>query len=75
MNSQDLINELKWRGLISQTSGNLNELLQNPTTFYLGIDPTADSLGVHHIVGLMVSKILQNTGISQSYLSEVQLVR
>ena len=51
MNSQDLINELKWRGLISQTSGNLNELLQNPTTFYLGIDPTADSLGVHHIVG------------------------
>lgn len=62
MNSQDLINELKWRGLISQTSGNLNELLQNPTTFYLGIDPTADSLGVHHIVGLMVSKILQKYG-------------
>lgn len=57
-----ILDELKWRGLISQTSGNLAELLQSPTTFYLGIDPTADSLGVHHIIGLMVSKVLQRYG-------------
>ena len=58
----NLLDELKWRGLISQTSGNLKELLSRPTTFYLGIDPTADSLGIHHIIGLMVSKILQRYG-------------
>lgn len=58
----NLLDELKWRGLISQTSGNLKDLFRNPTTFYLGIDPTADSLGIHHIVGLMVSKILQRYG-------------
>lgn len=58
----NLLEELKWRGLISQTSGNLKELLNHPTTFYLGIDPTADSLGIHHIIGLMVSKILQRYG-------------
>ena len=58
----NLLDELKWRGLISQTSGNLKELLSHPTTFYLGIDPTADSLGIHHIIGLMVSKILQRYG-------------
>ena len=58
----NLIDELKWRGLISQTSGNLKELFSTPTTFYLGIDSTADSLGVHHIIGLMVSKIMQKYG-------------
>lgn len=58
----EILDELKWRGFISQTSGNLVELFSNPITFYLGIDPTADSLGVHHIVGLMASKILQRYG-------------
>jgi len=57
-----LIEELTKRGLISQTSGNLNELLSKPTTFYIGLDPTSDSLGVHHLVGLMTAKILQKYG-------------
>ena len=57
-----LIEELKARGLMSQTFGNLEECLNKPTTFYIGLDPTSDSLGVHHMVGLMVSKIMQKYG-------------
>ena len=57
-----LIKELKERGLYSQTFGNLEECFSKPTTFYLGLDPTADSLGVHHMVGLMVAKIMQQYG-------------
>lgn len=57
-----LIKELKERGLISQTFGNLEECFNKPTTFYLGLDPTSDSLGVHHMVGLIVAKIMQQYG-------------
>ena len=57
-----LIKELKERGLISQTFGNLEECFSKPTTFYLGLDPTSDSLGVHHMVGLVVAKIMQQYG-------------
>ena len=57
-----LIKELKERGLISQTFGNLEECLNKPTTFYIGMDPTSDSLGVHHMIGLITSKLLQQYG-------------
>ena len=57
-----LIKELKERGLMAQTFGNLEECFSKPTTFYLGLDPTSDSLGVHHMVGLMVAKIMQKYG-------------
>ena len=57
-----LIKELKERGLMSQCFGNLEECFSKPTTFYIGLDPTADSLGVHHMVGLMVAKIMQQYG-------------
>ena len=57
-----LLEELKERGLVSQTFGNLEKLLSKPTVFYLGLDPTSDSLGIHHMVGLMVSKLMQQYG-------------
>lgn len=57
-----LIKELKERGLMSQIFGNLEECFSKPTTFYIGLDPTSDSLGVHHMVGLMVAKIMQQYG-------------
>ena len=57
-----LIKELKERGLWSQTFGNLDESFSKPTTFYLGLDPTSDSLGIHHMVGLMVSRLMQQYG-------------
>ena len=42
---QELLDELKWRGLIAQTTDEkaLTEQLDQPTTLYLGIDPTAPS--------------------------------
>ena len=61
-NCTELINELKWRGFWSQTSGNLGSILSKPTSFYIGIDPTASSLGVHHTVGLMAARVLQKYG-------------
>lgn len=57
-----LIKELKERGLYSQTFGNVEECFSKPTTFYLGLDPTADSLGIHHVVGLMVARMMQKYG-------------
>lgn len=57
-----LIKELKERGLYSQTFGNLEECFAKPTVFYLGLDPTSDSLGIHHMVGLMVSRLMQQYG-------------
>lgn len=57
-----LIKELRERGLMSQTFGNLEECFSKPITFYIGLDPTADSLGVHHMVGLMVAKLMQQYG-------------
>ena len=60
MNS--LIKELKERGLYASTSGNLEELLSTPTTFYVGTDPTADSLHVGHFISLMVASHMQKAG-------------
>lgn len=57
-----LFEELQARGLMNQTCGNIEKVFSKPTTFYIGIDPTADSLGVHHMIGLMVARILQRYG-------------
>ena len=56
------LKELRDRGLMSQSFGNLEEVLSTPQTFYIGFDPTADSLGVHHLIGLIAAKILQTHG-------------
>jgi tyrosyl-tRNA synthetase len=57
-----LISELKERGLIASTSGNLEELLTKPTTFYVGTDPTADSLHLGHLLAFTTAKLLQSYG-------------
>ena len=57
-----LIEELKERGLIASTSGNLEELLSSPTTFYVGTDPTADSLHLGHLLAFTTAKLLQSYG-------------
>ncbi|NLG92503.1 MAG: tyrosine--tRNA ligase, partial [Clostridiales bacterium] len=49
--------ELKERGLIAQMTDEekIRDLLNNhKTTFYIGFDPTADSLHVGHFVQIMV---------------------
>ena len=59
----DFIEELKWRGMIHQMMPGTDEQLKKEmTTAYLGIDPTADSLHIGHLVGVMILKHFQRSG-------------
>lgn len=60
-----VFNELKSRGLIAQTTNEekIKELLENDkVTFYIGFDPTADSLHVGHFLQLIVMSHMQKAG-------------
>ncbi|MCM1110930.1 MAG: tyrosine--tRNA ligase [Clostridium sp.] len=59
----NFIEELKWRGMIHQMMpGTEEQLNKEMTTAYLGIDPTADSLHIGHLVGVMILKHFQRSG-------------
>ena len=59
----DLINELKWRGMIHNIMpGTEKQLSKEITTAYVGIDPTSDSLHIGHLVSVMLLKHLQLAG-------------
>lgn len=59
----DFIEELSWRGMIHQMMpGTEEQLKKEMTTAYLGIDPTADSLHIGHLVGVMMLKHFQRSG-------------
>ena len=59
----DFIDELTWRGMIHQIMpGTQEQLKKEMTTAYLGIDPTADSLHIGHLVGVMMLKHFQRSG-------------
>ncbi len=59
----DFVNELTWRGMIHQMMpGTEEQLKKEMTTAYLGIDPTADSLHIGHLVGVMMLKHFQRAG-------------
>ncbi|MDE6345162.1 MAG: tyrosine--tRNA ligase [Muribaculaceae bacterium] len=59
----DFIQELTWRGMIhTVTPGADEQLKKGMTTAYLGIDPTADSLHIGHLVGVMMLKHFQRAG-------------
>lgn len=59
----DFIEELTWRGMIHQMMPGTDEQLKREmTTAYLGIDPTADSLHIGHLVGVMILKHFQRSG-------------
>src|SRR3989338_3009258 len=57
-----LAEELKARGLIEHESAPAQMVLGEPRTVYLGIDPTADSLHVGHLVPLLAMKRLGDAG-------------
>lgn len=59
-----LVEELKWRGLIKDISSpDLEEKLnEGGLTFYIGTDPTADSLHVGHLSSFLISKRLKDAG-------------
>ncbi len=61
----DIIAELTWRGLIHQSTDyhQLHEWLKaGRRTLYVGIDPTADSLHVGHLMALMILRRFQRAG-------------
>ena len=63
MNMMNFVEEMRWRGMIQDLMPGTEEQLQKElTTAYLGIDPTADSLHIGHLVGVMGLKHLQRCG-------------
>src|SRR5687768_15351088 len=61
----ELFDDLEWRGLVHQTTDQdaLAKLLDNDSlVLYVGFDPSADSLGMHHLVGLLALRRLANAG-------------
>jgi tyrosyl-tRNA synthetase len=59
----DFIQELKWRGMMQNIMPGTEEQLRNGmSTAYVGIDPTADSLHIGHLVSIMMLKHFQRCG-------------
>lgn len=59
----NFVEELRWRGMIHEIMpGTEEQLLKERTAGYLGIDPTADSLHIGHLVGVMMLKHFQRAG-------------
>lgn len=63
MGKKNLVEELQWRGMIHDIMpGTEEQLKKEMTTAYVGIDPTADSLHIGHLVSIMMLKHLQLAG-------------
>lgn len=63
--SHDLLDELRWRGLIHQCTdeaGLAKQLASGPQTVYIGFDPTASSLHVGSLMQLMLLRRFQKAG-------------
>ena len=61
---EHILDILKERGFIAQVTfeDELYEQLKNPTTFYVGFDPTADSLHIGHYIPIMAMAHMQRAG-------------
>ncbi len=60
---KNFVEELRWRGMIHDVMPGTEEYMkQHMTSGYVGIDPTADSLHIGHLVGVMMLKHLQLAG-------------
>ncbi|MCD8041536.1 MAG: tyrosine--tRNA ligase [Tannerellaceae bacterium] len=59
----NFVEELRWRGMIHDIMPGTEEQLQKEmTSAYVGIDPTADSLHIGHLVSVMMLKHFQRAG-------------
>ena len=59
----NFVDELRWRGMVHQLMPGTEELLaKEQVTAYLGIDPTADSLHIGHLCGVMLLRHFQQSG-------------
>ncbi|OAH16509.1 tyrosine--tRNA ligase [Streptomyces jeddahensis] len=62
----DIVDELKWRGLIALSTDEdalRKALADGPVTFYCGFDPTAASLHIGHLVQVLTMRRLQLAGL------------
>lgn len=60
---KDFIKEVTWRGMLHDVMpGTQEHLNEQPRTAYVGIDPTANSLHIGHLVGVMLLKHFQLCG-------------
>lgn len=61
--AQDFVEELEWRGMIHDAMPGVKEHLSEAMRVaYVGIDPTANSLHIGHLVSVMMLKHFQNAG-------------
>ena len=59
----NFVEELKWRGMVHTMMPGTEELLEKEmVTAYLGFDPTADSLHIGHLCGVMMLRHFQRCG-------------
>lgn len=60
---KNFVEELRWRGMIQDIMpGTEEKLMEGPQSAYVGIDPTADSLHIGHLVSIMILKHFQDCG-------------
>lgn len=59
----NFVEEIKWRGMLHQMMPGTEELFEKEqVTAYVGFDPTADSLHIGHLCGVMMLRHLQRAG-------------
>ncbi|MDR2791184.1 MAG: tyrosine--tRNA ligase, partial [Tannerellaceae bacterium] len=59
----NFVEELRWRGMIHNMTPGVEEALEKEQmSAYVGIDPTADSLHIGHLVGVMMLRHFQRAG-------------
>ena len=60
---KNFVEELRWRGMLHDiTPGTEEQLLKEPTSGYIGFDPTADSLHIGHLAQIMTLLNFQVAG-------------
>ena len=63
MTERNFVEELRWRGMLHDMMPGTEEFLQQgPTAGYVGIDPTASSLHIGHLVSIMLLRHFQRCG-------------
>lgn len=61
--TKNFVEELKWRGMVAQMMPGTEEfLMKGMASAYLGTDPTADSLHIGHLCGIMMLRHFQRCG-------------
>ena len=71
----NLYEDLKWRGLVQDISDEelINKLNNEKITFYIGTDPTADSMHIGHFVALMVASRFPSSSPISSVLLKCKI--